>query len=84
MLKKIAVAAVAALLCAPALARDFTVDYGGLGRNTPNHAQHGKRSRSGAWIDDNRRHHGAPHGGHWVGGHGHFSPRGQGGHHWGW
>ncbi len=81
MRRKIAVAAIAALVCAPALARDFSVDHG---RNENRYAKHGRPGRSGAWIDDNRRHSGAPHGGHWVGGHGHFSPRGQGGHHWGW
>ncbi|MEK4035250.1 hypothetical protein WOC76_07405 [Methylocystis sp. IM3] len=82
MLRKIAAAAIAALVCAPALARDVSVDHG---RNESRNVRHGRHSRTGAWIDDNRRHSGSHHhGAHWVGGHGHFSPRGQGGHHWGW
>lgn len=81
MLRKIILAAIAALVCAPALARDYNVDYG---RHENFYAPSGKGHRSGAWIDNNRHHHGAPHHGHWNGGHGHFSPRGQGGHHWGW
>ncbi len=81
MLKKIGLAAVAALLCGPALARDGGVDYG---RNENRFAQQGKRRHSGAWFGDNHRHGGAPHGGRWNPGYGHFSPRGQGGHHWGW
>ncbi len=78
MLKRIAVAAVAALVCGPALAGG--VDYG---RNDSRAARHG-RNRTGAWIGDNRHPAHNPHGPSWGGGHGHFSPRGQGGHHWGW
>jgi len=39
---------------------------------------------SGAWIDHDRGHRGADRGGRWGHGHNHFSPRGHGGHHWGW
>jgi hypothetical protein len=81
MFRKIALVAVAALFCGPALAREGRVDYG---RNESRSAPQGKRHRSGAWIGDNHRRGGAPHGGQWHPGHGHFSPRGQGGHHWGW
>lgn len=86
MLKRFAPAILMAALCAaPALARDaFDVDYG---RNDNRHYRHDNRRnahRSGAWIGNNRGHVGGPHGGHWAGGHGTFSPRGQGGYHWGW
>lgn len=63
------------------LARDkFDRDYG---VNDNSHYHHADRHRGG-WIGDNRGHHGAPRGGHLNDGHGHFSPRGQGGYHWGW
>lgn len=82
MLKKILPGALlVVLLSAPALARDaFDVDYG---RHENRYAQP-KQRRGGAWIGNNRGHVGAPHGGRWGVGHDHFSPRGQGGHHWGW
>ena len=73
MSKKIALVALSALvLGAPALARDFNLDYGrNENRYAPEH-----RGRGGA-------HPRQWHGGKWRG-HEHFSPRGQGGHHWGW
>ncbi len=76
MLKSFARAALAlTLFAAPAMARDG-VDYGrNETRNAPS-----RHNRSGAWIGNNLGHHG---GRHW-GSHDHFSPRGQGGHHWGW
>lgn len=75
-------AAMAVLMATPALARDrFDVDYG---RNDNRHYHSGGRNRSGAWIGDNRHHPGGHHHGRWSGGHDHFSPRGQGGYHWGW
>ncbi|GLI94348.1 hypothetical protein [Methylocystis echinoides] len=68
------------LLAAPALARDgFSTDYG---HNANRHAPSHRHNRSGAWIGNNQGHVGGPHGRQW--GHDHFSPRGQGGHHWGW
>jgi hypothetical protein len=83
MSKRAAMLGVAAVLMAtPVLARDrFDVDYG---RNDNRHYHSGGRNRGGAWIGNNRGHLGAPHGGHWGAGHGQFSPRGQGGYHWGW
>jgi hypothetical protein len=79
MFAKTAVVAAVVLMTAPAVAREkFGVDYG---RNDNRHYQHGRRgatNRSGAWIGNH------PHGGQWGGAHGHFSPRGQGGYHWGW
>ncbi|MGJ0509872.1 MAG: hypothetical protein ACR652_22655 [Methylocystis sp.] len=72
----------AALFAAPASARDsFGVDN----RRTENHyaAPH-RHNRSGAWIGANHGRFGGPHGQRWGGAHDHFSPRGQGGHHWGW
>ncbi|QGM98343.1 hypothetical protein [Methylocystis parvus] len=60
----------------------FDVDYG---QNDNKHYHHHANKRGGgAWIGNNRSHVGGPHGGHWGGGHGQFSPRGQGGYHWGW
>ncbi|PPD45480.1 MAG: hypothetical protein CTY15_03565 [Methylocystis sp.] len=70
-----------ALACAaPALARDrFSTDYG---HNDNRHYQQNRRS--GAWIGNRHGHSGHQwHGGH-FGAHDHFSPRGQGGYHWGW
>lgn len=90
MISRIAMAAATAalLLTTPAVARDrFGADLG------YNHSRHypgaggrrqNDRSRSGAWIGDNRHHSGRHHHGRWSGGHDHFSPRGQGGYHWGW
>jgi len=76
------VGAVLLLASSSVLARDrFDVDYG---RNDNRHYRHADRHRSGAWFGSNRHHHGNPHGGHFGAGHDHFSPRGQGGHHWGW
>lgn len=82
MLMKAAALAAAVLMAAPALARDRSgVDFG---RNDSRHQPHGARNRSGAWFGDHHRAHPGPqHGGNW-GAHGHFSPRGQGGYHWGW
>jgi hypothetical protein len=39
---------------------------------------------NGAWIDNDRGHWRADRGRRWGHGHDHFSPRGHGGHHWGW
>jgi hypothetical protein len=74
MSKKIAFAALSALLfAAPALARDVAPDWG---RNTNRNAI-APRPHNNGWS----HHH--QHPGKWRG-HDHFSPRGQGGHHWGW
>ncbi|CAJ0875505.1 hypothetical protein AMST5_02701 [freshwater sediment metagenome] len=79
MLKTITRAVLAAaLLATPAMARN-SIDYG---RNENRHSPSHRSNRSGAWIGNNLGHHGA-HGRQW-GSHDHFSPRGQGGHHWGW
>jgi hypothetical protein len=82
-LKTVATIGFLLALCAPALARDGGgVDHG---RNDDRHHRHRHKNRSGAWIGDNRGHFGGPHhGAQWGAGHDHFSPRGQGGHHWGW
>ncbi len=71
---------IALLTGAPALAGG-SVDYG---RNENPYARQHRHRSGGAWIGNNRGHVGRPHGGHWAGGHGQFSPRGQGGYHWGW
>ena len=62
------------LLAAPALARDNGPDWS---RNSRNRGAVTQRPQNGGWT----HHHQA--GGKWRG-HDHFSPRGQGGHHWGW
>jgi hypothetical protein len=64
------------LLSTTAMARDGSgVSYGqNDGAVRRRHAP-----RTGAWIGDHHR-----PGGHLNGHHGHFSPRGQGGYHWGW
>lgn len=66
----------AVLVCAPATARDrFDLEHGrGVDHHRSGH------NRTGAWVGDGRSDWRGRHGGH----HGHFSPRGQGGHHWGW
>lgn len=81
MLKSIALGALAAsLLAAPALARDGVSFH----RNDNRNIQPQRHNRSGAWIGNNHGHFGGPHGRHGGGLHDHFSPRGTGGHHWGW
>jgi hypothetical protein len=77
MMKTVAWGALAlVLLSTTAMARDGSgVSYGrdeGVARRRP-------APRTGAWIADHHR-----PGGHLNGHHGHFSPRGQGGYHWGW
>jgi hypothetical protein len=71
------------VLAAPAAARDRRgVDYG---RQDNSHYKHGQRQhRTGAWVGHNRGALAGPHAVHNGPGHGQFSPRGQGGHHWGW
>jgi hypothetical protein len=83
ILKPLAALGIILALASPALARDrSSVDYGRLDNS---HYRHQNRNRSGAWIGNNRGHFGGPHhGARWGAGHDHFSPRGQGGHHWGW
>jgi hypothetical protein len=79
----IALAALLALGSAPTLARDYGVGYGhDYGdRHSGRQRSH---NRSRAWIDNDRGHWRGHHGGHPGMSHDHFSPRGQGGYHWGW
>jgi hypothetical protein len=74
MLKRTAFALLSALLlAAPALAHDHGVNWG----RTTNRNAVAPRPQNGGWA----HHH--QNVGKWRG-HDHFSPRGQGGHHWGW
>lgn len=69
-----------ALLYTPAMARDRSGVEFGRGVDT-HHSHRHRHNRSGAWVGNGHgdwRGHG---GGHRYD---HFSPRGQGGHHWGW
>jgi hypothetical protein len=74
MSKKLAFAALSALLLtAPALAREVSPHWSG----NVNRRAVAPRPQNGGWT----HHH--QNAGKWRG-HDHFSPRGQGGHHWGW
>lgn len=79
----VALATLMALCSTPAIARDYGVGYGhDHGENRS--GRHRSQNRSRAWIDNDRGHWSGHHGGHPGMSHDHFSPRGQGGHHWGW
>jgi hypothetical protein len=74
MSKRIAFAALSALLlAAPALAHDGSANW----RRNGSRSVTAQRPQNGGWA----HHH--QNVGKWRG-HDHFSPRGQGGHHWGW
>jgi|GEM_PF-6321257 len=66
----------------PAAARDHFE----FGNPRAHSGAHGIKSHrhNGAWIGNDRGHWGADRGRRWGHGHDHFSPRGHGGHHWGW
>lgn len=85
MLSRIAAAALLALLATPAVAgkRPANNDFGHHGEQQYKYGVDHKR-HGGVWIGNGHHHGGSMHGGHFGAGHGHFSSRGQGGHHWGW
>lgn len=87
-MREMSAAAVAAalvgltMLPGPAAARggvepgDSSAHTRALNRNSHHHNR--------AKFDNDRRHWGVNHGQRWGHGNDHFSPRGLGGHHWGW
>ena len=66
----------------PAAARD-NFEFGNPRAHSGAHGIKSHR-HNGAWIDNDRGHWGADRGRRWGHSHDHFSPRGHGGHHWGW
>ena len=79
----VVVAASIVLGAAPAMARDRGVDFGrDYGDNSA--GRHRSHNRGRTWMHNDRGHWGGHHGGHPGMSHDYFSPRGQGGHHWGW
>ncbi|WP_156824975.1 hypothetical protein [Methylocystis rosea] len=66
----------------PAMARD-RFEFGNPRAHSGAHGIKNHR-HNGVWIDNDRGHWGADRGRRWGHSHDHFSPRGHGGHHWGW